>query len=164
MDTTGLGPALADLLAELTTGTPATGGFVLNRGDAGLLAALDKLSAAEASQASQGGGTIAAHAAHLAYGLSLMNSWAADGGNPFAGARWHEAWLITEVDGPRWQAIRSGLRSEALRWQQALRTPREAPALALKGMIGSVVHLGYHMGAIRQVLAAARGPQEPTMP
>jgi hypothetical protein len=89
MNTHDMAPVLGGLFAELTTGTPPTGGFVLNRGDIGLLASLDKLSAADASQAAHGGATIAAHAAHLAYGLSLMNRWASESGNPFAHARWH---------------------------------------------------------------------------
>ena len=94
-------PALTSIFAELTEGAAATGGFVLNAGDAGLLASLDRLDAAAASASSEGGATIAAHAAHLAYGLSLMNRWASEGGNPFAGARWDEAsrrWEITVAD------------------------------------------------------------------
>ena len=50
--------------------TERKGGYVLNTGDIGLLASLEKLSAAEASDSSNGGATIAAHAQHLRYGLA----------------------------------------------------------------------------------------------
>lgn len=153
-------PALTGIFAELTEGAARTGGFVLNAGDAGLLASLDRLDAAAASQSATGGATIAAHAAHLAYGLSLMNRWATEGGNPFANARWDEAWQVTSVDAKRWKAIRASLRDETSRWKAHLAQPREVVAIELLGMIGSVAHLAYHMGAIRQIVPKARGPRD----
>lgn len=162
MKTDELAPILANIFAELTTGTPPHGGFVLNSGDQGLLASLDKLSAAEASGSTHDGATIAAHAAHLAFGLSLMNRWAIEGGNPFANARWQDAWRITDVDEARWTDVRDGLRNEVRHWQEVLRQPREVVTIELSGMIGSVAHLAYHLGAIRQIAAAARGPKDPS--
>ena len=41
-------------------------------------------------------------------------------------------------------------------------TPREAASIELTGMIGSVAHLAYHLGAIRQINKDARGPREGT--
>ena len=96
MHTADTSRVLATLFAELIDGPQARGeAFMLNTGDAGLLRSLDKISAADASQAVNGGATIAAHAQHVRYGLSLMNRWARDGGNPFADARWDEAWTIS---------------------------------------------------------------------
>lgn len=160
MNTASFSPVLARIFAELTTGNPKSGGFVLNGSDPGLLASLDKLSAADASQASQAGATIAAHAEHLRFGLSLMNRWAIEGGNPFAGAHWHEAWNVGAVDEERWQEIRDGLREEVGRWHNALREPRDLEEIELTGIVGSVAHLAYHLGAIRQIHAMARGPKE----
>ena len=39
---------------------------------------------------------------------------------------------------------------------------REVARPELNGMIGSIAHLAYHLGAIRQIAAAARGPREGT--
>ena len=78
--------------------TVAGEAFILNSGDAGLLRSLDKLSAADASRSLDGGATIAAHAQHVRYGLSLMNRWAREGGDPFADAMWDEAWKTATVD------------------------------------------------------------------
>ena len=81
--------ALEQLFSELTAGPVQRGGaFILNSGDIGLLRSLDTLSAADASHSVHGGATIAAHAQHLRYGLSLMNRWAIEGGNPFV--RWNK--------------------------------------------------------------------------
>jgi hypothetical protein len=108
------------------------------------------------------GATIAAHAQHLRFGLSLMNRWAREGGNPFADARWDEAWKMSAVDEAEWQEIRTGLGEEAHRWQKALNTPRDASEVELSGMVGSIAHLAYHLGAIRQINKRSRGPKEGT--
>jgi len=162
MHTTDIATALSRVFSELTDGPRHKLGVVLNTGDGGLLRSLDKLSAGEASDAVHGGATIAAHAQHVRYGLSLMNRWAAEGGNPFADATWDAAWRLSTVSDAEWQEIRDGLRGEAERWQQALRTPREVTNIELTGMIGSVAHLAYHLGAIRQIATGARGPREGT--
>jgi hypothetical protein len=163
MNTTEVSRTLRTLFSELVEGPDRrTGAFVLNTGDAGLLRSLDKLSAADASRSVNDGATIAAHAQHLRYGLSLMNRWATDGGNPFADATWDEAWKTSAVDAAAWQEIRGGLREEAQRWRQALDSAREVGDIELAGMIGSIVHLGYHLGAIRQIDKQTRGPKEGT--
>jgi hypothetical protein len=163
MHTTDISPILARLFSELVDGAPRGGeAFMLNSGDIGLLRSLDKLSAAAASLSVNDGATIAAHAQHVRYGLSLMNRWATEGGNPFADAKWDEAWKTSTVDAGKWEEIRSGLRDETRRWLEALRSPREASAFDLSGMIGSIAHLAYHLGAIRQIDKSTRGPREGT--
>ena len=162
MRTDDIAKTLTRLFAELTEGTHPKGGFILNTGDVGLLRSLDKLTFADASHAVNGGATIAAHTQHVRYGLSLMNEWATNGGNPFANATWDAAWKISSVDEAQWQDIRSGLRHEVSRWRDILKTPREANDLELMGIVGSIAHLAYHVGAIRQIDKDARGPREGT--
>ena len=128
----------------------------------GLLRSLDKLSADDASRSVNDGATIAAHAQHVRYGLSLMNRWANEGGNPFADAKWDEAWKTSDVDATEWENIRNGLREEAHRWLQALSSPRDVTDVELAGMVASIAHLAYHLGAIRQIDRQARGPKEGT--
>ena len=91
-----IGPVLTRLFSELVDGAnDPNGAFILNSGDVGLLRSLDKISAADASRSVDAGATIAAHAQHVRYGLSLMNRWANEGGNPFADAKWDEAWTVS---------------------------------------------------------------------
>lgn len=155
--------ALSRLFAELVNGAPAGGGaFILNSGDSGLLRSLDVLSAADASRSANGGATIAAHVLHLRFGLSLMNAWAVEGDNPHVNPRWDEAWKVSAVDAAQWDEIRAGLRAEAARWLDALGAPRDTSARGLAEMMGSIAHLAYHIGAIRQIAQDARGPKEGT--
>jgi hypothetical protein len=163
MRTDDVNPVLGILFAELVDGAPSKGGaYMLNGGDRGLLRSLEQLTASDASRSVNDGATIAAHAQHVRYGLSLMNRWAREGGNPFADATWDAAWKTREVGEREWDGIRRGLRDEAHRWLEVLKTPRETSAIELAGMIGSIGHLAYHLGAIRQINKDARGPKEGT--
>ncbi len=163
MHTADTSAALATLFSELVDGANRPGdAYILNSGDVGLLRSLDKLSAAEASQSANDGATIAAHVQHLRYGLSLMNRWATEGGNPFANAKWDEAWTTSRVDDGQWVEIRDGFRDQAHRWLRTLRSPCDTSVAELSGMVASVAHLAYHLGAIRQIDKRARGPREGT--
>jgi hypothetical protein len=159
MRTDELTRTLENLFAELMHGVSGKGGFMLNVGDRGLLRSLERLSAAEASAVTRTGSSIAAHVAHVTYGLSLMNRWS-QGENPFTNADWQASWKKTSVTDAEWEALRIQLRDEAARWLVVLRTPREVQGIELSGMIGSIAHLAYHIGAIRQINMKARGPAE----
>ena len=114
MRTADLSKPLARLFSELADGANSGGtAFMLNSGDIGLLRSLDRLSAAEASASVNEGATIAAHARHVSYGLSLMNRWMREGGNPFADARWDDAWKTTRVTDAEWDGIRRDLAAES---------------------------------------------------
>ena len=158
-----MSPVLTRLFSELVDGArDPTGAFILNSGDVGLLRSLDTLSAGDASRSVNDGATIAAHAQHVRYGLSLMNRWANEGGNPFADAKWDEAWKMFGVDATEWEHVRNGLRDETQRWLEALNVPRDVTDIELTGMIASIAHLAYHLGAIRQIDKQTRGPTEGT--
>ena len=159
MRTDDLATTMAALFSELVEGPPASGGFILNPGDEGLLRSLDKLSAAAASALTPTGSSIAAHVNHLRDGLSLMIRWSA-GENPFKDYDWRASWRKTTVTEDEWKTRRQELRDEAMRWLAVLRTPREAQPMELNGMVGSIAHLAYHLGAIRQINRAAAGPTE----
>jgi hypothetical protein len=162
MRTGDTAPLLAHLFDELVNGDTTGGGYMLNTGDIGLIRSLGALSADEASQSANDGASIAAHAQHLRYGLELMNQWAARSGNPFANAKWDEAWKIARVDAAEWSDIRAGLDHEARRWLDVLKTPREVNAVEWSGLVASIGHLAYHLGAIRQIGRSTRGPKEGT--
>jgi hypothetical protein len=159
MNTAEISSTLGTLLAELVDGASKEGGYMLNPGDEGLIRSLEKLSAADASALTATGSSIAAHADHACYGLSLMNRWS-QGENPFDSADWSASWSRTSVSEPEWRQRIADLRVEAARWLGAVRTPRQVDEIELNGMIGSIAHLAYHLGAIRQIRQVTRGPAE----
>lgn len=157
MNTREITGTLGTLFSELVDGAPQSGAYMLNKGDPGLLRSLDKLSAQAASSATTRGATIAAHVDHLRYGLSLMNRWA-NGEDPWDSADWTASWRRMRVSDAEWQQLRAAIAEEAHRWLAAMRTPRDMNETELNGVVGTIAHLAYHVGAIRQIDPAARGP------
>ena len=147
--------ALSKLLREVFDGPPGDEAYILNPGDAGLLRQLDGLDADGASSRPMPGRTtIASHTNHVLYGLSLLNRWAAGEANPWAGTDWDAAWKTTTVTADAWRSLRDALRREAANWQRALAARTEWDDVSAAGAISSVAHTAYHLGAIRQILAA----------
>jgi len=160
MSADSLAMALPAIFDELVQGSPDPNArtFVLNQGDRGLLESLDRLSAAEASATHGGGASIAAHVDHLRYGLSLLNRWAEGVSPPWPEMDWAASWRRTVVSESEWRILRDELRREASRWAEALGTPRDVSDVEAGWMAGSVAHHAYHLGAIRQIDRATRGP------
>ena len=117
-----------------------------------------ELSAAAASAPNAGGASIAAHADHLRYGIALLNRWARGEAEPWKDADWTASWKKGVVTEAEWRALRDDLRRETDAWVEALAVPREVKARELAWIAGSVAHLAYHLGAIRQIDRATRGP------
>ena len=157
MNTAIVAGPLSTLLSELVDGTPPTGGYMLNRKDAGLFASLERLSAAEASEIIDGGSSIAAHVDHITYYASLINRWAA-GESPYADADWKVSWTRTTVTQETWAARRLELEREFRRWRDVIKEPRDVTESELTGIIAGIAHLAYHLGAIRQMDRKIRGP------
>lgn len=61
-----------------------------------------------------------------------------------------------------WREIGNGLRAEAETWLKVLEAPREVAGIEFSGMVASIAHVAYHLGAIRQIARVARGPREGT--
>jgi hypothetical protein len=151
--------SLSRLLAELAGGSPPDACFVLNPNDPGLLASLDRLSAEAASTpATAGGASIAAHVDHLRYSFKLLNRWSRDK-DAFADADFSASWRRGTVTPEEWLARLAALRQEIEEWQQVVATPRELTSVELTGLIAAVVHLAYHLGAIRQIDPSLQGPK-----
>jgi hypothetical protein len=159
VNTAELTPVLTGLMSEIVHGAPTDAAFVLNRGDAGLLASLDKLDATAASTSSHGGATIAAHVNHVTFGISLLNRWASGEENPWATADWKAAWQTTKVSTDEWDQLRRRIKQECEQWLAVLKDPRDVNDLELSGIIGNIVHLAYHLGAMRQIDSNLRGPK-----
>jgi hypothetical protein len=151
--------SLDTLFRELIDGPTASGAWVLNKEDAGLLRSLDKLPASAASAVpASGGASIAAHVDHVRYGLSLLNRWGRGERDPWSSADWTVSWTRIVVADEEWTALRQALAAEARTWLDILAAPREYTEIELNDVIASVVHLAYHVGAIRQIDRSIRGP------
>lgn len=88
-----------------------------------------------------------------------MLRWSGGDADPWTSADWAASWRRTTVNDQDWKALRDRLREVARRWQDELRQPREMSALELNGVIATIPHLAYHLGAIRQIDRSIQGPR-----
>ena len=151
---------LLTIFREVVEGAPdpATRTYMLNRGDPGLLASIERLSAEAASATADGGSSIAAHVDHLRYGFHLLNQWAAGTPVPWKDTDWSASWARNTVSEEEWRTLRDALARETAAWMEVLASGREVSELEAGWISGSVAHVAYHLGAIRQIDRAARGP------
>ena len=100
-----------------------------------------------------GRATMAAHAEHVRYYLSLANR-ALRGENPYATADWKQSWAVQSVDEAAWQRLRDSLRDEYLRLREVTASPAgwSEHDAALTGVLATIAHTAYHLGAIRQMM------------
>jgi hypothetical protein len=146
---------LSMLLTEIFDGPPGSEAYALNPGDPGLIRQLNAIDAVAASaRPMPGKTTIASHVDHLAYGLSLMNRWAAGDENAFADADWNASWQRTTVTDEEWQSLRARLAREAASWKKTVESRTEWDEITASGALSSAAHTAYHLGAIRQILAS----------
>jgi hypothetical protein len=143
----------AELLLELLDG-PADPDEIWIIGGAShscLLGTLERFTAEQASRApALGRKTPAAHAAHLLFSLELATQ-RLRGENP--PADWDASWEPSTVNADDWDRLREQIReaSKALRQTIESRTTEWDP-IAFKGIIATVGHTAYHLGAIRQLV------------
>lgn len=151
--------ALFNLLVELFDGPPDREAFVLNPGDPGLLRQLEGVDAQTASTRPMPGlTTIAAHTDHIHYGFTLLNRWAGGEPNPWANADWNASWRRDRVTDDEWRTLRDKLAQASADWKQTVRSRKEWDGMSASGAIASAAHTAYHLGAIRQILAAHGRP------
>jgi hypothetical protein len=147
--------ALTTLLTEIFDGPPGKQAYLLNPGDPGLLRQLETIDARAAStRPMPGKTTIASHVDHVHYGFTLMNRWAAGDSNAWADADWEASWQHTTVTDDEWRSLRDNLRRQAETWRQAVATRTAWDDTSAAGALSSAAHTAYHLGAIRQILAA----------
>ena len=148
--------AVQKLLGELFDGVGADEAYVLNFSDVGMIRQMQSLDAATAStRPMKGRTTIAAHVDHVIYGIELLNRFAEGEPNPWEHADWSASWKREKVDEASWRELTSRLSATAERWKRNVAKLTAPDVTAAAGVIASVAHTAYHLGAIRQILAAS---------
>jgi hypothetical protein len=139
--------SLAYLFHETFEGSPdGQGSAYLDRG-IGIFSTLDKLSAAQVSQESNGT-TIAAQTEHLKFYLDRLCEFIH---GRTERVNWEDSWLIEDVNDTEWDALREGVKKS---YENALRCFAENQDWSEDNVgmaIGMLAHTAYHLGAIRQI-------------
>lgn len=75
------------------------------------------------------------------------------GENAFADADWKGSWKIKELDEKEWSALISDIDAAIVEAVGHLSGPFEYDQISLTGTLAFAVHIGYHLGEIKQLIA-----------
>jgi hypothetical protein len=129
-------------------------GSFLDKGDS-LFETLAGITAAEASQSlGPRSGNIAAKVNHIRFYLDAIAANAAAG--EYIRVDWASSWAIGEVDDVEWEDLVERLRATYAGLRQFAQGNSEWNAMYIEGAFGIVAHTAYHLGEIRQALAAIK--------
>jgi hypothetical protein len=142
----------AELLFELIDGPadPAQTWVASTQPNTGILGTLSLFTAEQASRPpALGRKTPAAHASHVLFSLELATQ-RLRGENPEAD--WDGSWEPSVVDADDWDRIRQQIREASTTLRKTIEQGTRWEPLAFKGIIATVAHTAYHLGALRQLL------------
>ena len=129
-------------------------GYFLDKGDS-LFETLAGISASEASQSlGPRSGNIAAKVNHIRFYLDAIAANVASG--EYAPADWPSSWAIGEVNDAEWQDLIDRLRATYDGLKEFIATNHNWNQMFVGGAFGIVAHTAYHLGEIRQALAAIK--------
>ena len=157
MDKPAINAPAASLLFEIIDGPadPKWTWVVSTEPGSDLLGTLARFSAAQASAApAPGRRSAAAHAAHLRFALELAARRLL-GENP--DADWDGSWEPGVVDDADWTRLQDQIRAASARLREVIANGEAWEQMAFQGIIATVAHTAYHLGAIRQLLPAKGG-------
>jgi hypothetical protein len=141
-------------LSRLLKATFEDGGsFYLDRG-AGLFHTLESMTAEAASRAPvPGAPTIAAHCVHHRYYVRVVLDCILKREQE---PDWPSSWRVQQVGPDEWEALKRELRSGYEQLPQALASVQTWDEGALADSMAILAHTAYHLGAIRQIIRAAK--------
>jgi hypothetical protein len=117
---------------------------------------LSLLTAEQASRpAVPGGTTIAGQTAHAAYYLEVLEDIIL---NRHLQADWPGSFAPSAVDEAAWAAQQARLFGVAGRLAGHMRANPSWPEPHVRSALGCLVHLAYHLGAVRQMVRVVAGP------
>jgi hypothetical protein len=148
--------AVLPILSEAFAGPadPRSTHFVNNEPDCGVFGTLGALTAEQASTPMEygGGATAAAQAEHVRFSLDVSTRWMRGEREK---ADWARSWDVTQVDDEAWTELRQELR-RAYDAFVVMVHQQPMDAELLEGLVATVAHAAYHLGALRQIARSAR--------
>ncbi|MCH1625317.1 hypothetical protein [Fredinandcohnia quinoae] len=145
------------LLKETFDGPGGNGSwYTESKPGSGIFGTLERVSAEEASIPVQGT-TLAAHVDHTRYYLWMVNTYM-KGEKP--DLDWSESWKISSVDEDTWSRFKANLQNEYTTLLENIHSLTSLDEQTSYGILGSLAHSAYHLGAIRQMTKTVKAPTQ----
>jgi len=145
----GMLDQMEELLRETFEGAkPGEGTQYVDR-EGGIRQSLAALTAAQASRSRDGHPSIAAHVRHMAFHLRVSHEWIH---GDHSKRDWIRSFKPFEVNDDEWKAVQQELERERRTFIDVMRGLPDAEVLENGAGMGTIAHLAYHLGALRQLL------------
>jgi len=140
---------MEELLRETFEGAkPGEGTQYVDR-EGGIRQSLAALTAAQASRSRDGHPSIAAHVRHMAFHLRVSHEWIR---GDHSKRDWIGSFKPFEVNDDEWKAVQQELERERRTFIDVMRGLSDAEVVENGAGMGTIAHLAYHLGALRQLL------------
>jgi len=141
---------LKSLLQEGVQGPQQEWSYFTDPGSNGFLGTIDELNSKSASKTSgPNDNSVASHVWHLCFALNATSDW-------IRGIKtshdWEESWQIQKVNDEEWSELQSKFRQEYEEFLHMIETVDLSDETVIGGIVGTIAHVAYHLGAIRQKL------------
>ncbi len=141
---------LLGVLTEAFEGPQQSWSYFTDTGrDSGLFGTLEGLDAQAASR-TLGRTSIAAHVNHVIFGLNASSRWIEGNRATHGGA---ESWGANAVTEQEWARCRERLQAAYQDVRRSIEIFAADSEEAMAGAVGTLAHVAYHLGAIRQKVA-----------
>jgi hypothetical protein len=143
---------LLAVLKETIEGPGEGGSFFLDP-NTGLLQTLETLETLSLERAFVSAAprrpSIAAHVKHTSFHMNAICAWPR---GDHSRRDWPSSFVLENHDAATWTALLEELKFEYADFQSVIREFATESDEALGGAVGGIVHVAYHLGAIRQLI------------
>ena len=140
---------LLAILKETIEGPGEHGSFFIDK-NTGLLQTLETLDLERAfANAAPGRPSIAAHVQHTSFHMHAISAWPR---GDHSQRDWPASFALPGHDAATWAVLLEELKFEYQDFQSVIQESASDSDEALGGAIGGIVHVAYHLGAIRQLI------------
>jgi hypothetical protein len=149
MTSDGVTSQLLAVLKETIEGPGEGGSFFLDP-NTGLLQTLETLNLERVfASPAPGRPSIAAHVKHTSFHMNAICAWPR---GDHSRRDWPSSFVLENHDAATWTALLEELKFEYGDFQNVIREFASGSDEALGGAVGGIVHVAYHLGAIRQLI------------
>jgi len=145
----GLLDQMEELLRETFEGAkPGEGTQYVDR-NGGVRQTIAGLTAEQASRTRDGHPSIAAHIRHMAFHLRVSHEWIR---GDHSKRDWIGSFKPFTVNDAEWEGLKQELERERRAFIDVMRGLSDAEVVENGAGMGTIAHLAYHLGAVRQLL------------
>jgi len=124
--------------------------------DSGYFATLAKLSHVEAGRV-VAGTSVADQVSHMKFVLETATALVRGGSESPSLDQWRASWVTEKLDDPTWQRLQQELRDAYSRLRDSIQLHAASNAKAFGSAVGTIAHVAYHLGSIKQKIAVLDG-------